>query len=251
MTPLWVPQSAEADPVAGSALTTHAALTTGAHGGIVASGDSRLTDTRTPTDASVTLAKLANAIKPSGSAAAGDEAVRALGTSASTACAGNDSRLSDTRKPSYFNPSLKRINRYVSCTLDAAAVSLAAQVLTDGQLWLCHMPTPEVSLTVAAAHLRMQTQGNYNANNENRIGLYELSGSTMTLRASSADDGTLWKAANNAIIAAAMQVSYPTVATLDSLTSNGAWTQQGESGWKQKRICSNEGCHHPTEQTAR
>lgn len=51
-------------------------------------------------DDGITLAKLAAAIKPSGSAAAGDEAVRALGTSASTACAGNDSRLSDARTPS-------------------------------------------------------------------------------------------------------------------------------------------------------
>lgn len=39
----------ESDPIAGAALTTHSNLTTGAHGGIVASGDSRLTDSRTPT----------------------------------------------------------------------------------------------------------------------------------------------------------------------------------------------------------
>jgi hypothetical protein len=39
---------AETDPVAGPALTTHAALTTTAHGGIVASSDARLTDARSP-----------------------------------------------------------------------------------------------------------------------------------------------------------------------------------------------------------
>lgn len=39
----------ELDPVAGASLTTHAALTTTAHGGIVASSDSRLTNARTPT----------------------------------------------------------------------------------------------------------------------------------------------------------------------------------------------------------
>jgi hypothetical protein len=39
----------ETDPVASPALTTHAALTTAAHGGIVASSDSRLSNARTPT----------------------------------------------------------------------------------------------------------------------------------------------------------------------------------------------------------
>ncbi len=93
------PSATETDPVAGPNLTTHAALTTTAHGGIVASTDARLTDTRTPTDASVTAAKVADALKPSVSAAAGTEALRALGTTATTAAAGNDSRLSDARTP--------------------------------------------------------------------------------------------------------------------------------------------------------
>lgn len=39
----------ESDPVAGAALVTHAALTTTAHGGIVGSSDSRLSNSRTPT----------------------------------------------------------------------------------------------------------------------------------------------------------------------------------------------------------
>jgi hypothetical protein len=39
----------ETDPIASPALTTHAGLTTGAHGGIVASSDGRLTNSRTPT----------------------------------------------------------------------------------------------------------------------------------------------------------------------------------------------------------
>lgn len=38
-------------------------------------------------------------LKPSGTAAAGDEALRALGTTAGTAAAGNDTRLTDTRTP--------------------------------------------------------------------------------------------------------------------------------------------------------
>lgn len=47
----------------------------------------------------ITAAKVAAALKPSGSAAAGDEALRALGVSASTAAAGNDARLNDSRAP--------------------------------------------------------------------------------------------------------------------------------------------------------
>lgn len=67
--------------------------------GAASDSDARLSDQRTPTDGSVTAAKVSGTLKPSGSAAAGDEALRALGTTASTACAGNDSRLSDTRTP--------------------------------------------------------------------------------------------------------------------------------------------------------
>lgn len=51
------------------------------------------------TDGSVGAAEIAGALKPSVSAAAGTEALRALGTTGSTAAAGNDARLSDTRTP--------------------------------------------------------------------------------------------------------------------------------------------------------
>ncbi len=67
--------------------------------GAASTTDPRLSDQRTPTDASVTAAKVAAALKPSGTAAAADEALRALGTTGSTAAAGNDARLSDQRTP--------------------------------------------------------------------------------------------------------------------------------------------------------
>lgn len=51
-------------------------------------------------DGAVTGAKIADALKPSAGAAAGTEALRAIGTSASTVVAGNDSRLTDRRAPS-------------------------------------------------------------------------------------------------------------------------------------------------------
>lgn len=61
--------------------------------------DPRFTDDRTPLNGSVTLAKLAAALKPSAGAGPAAEAVRALGTTADTAAAGNDARLSDQRVP--------------------------------------------------------------------------------------------------------------------------------------------------------
>ena len=44
------------------------------------------------------------------------------------------------------------------------------------------------------------TLGNYTANNENRIGLYSYSGGTLTLVASSTNDGTLWSTAGSATL---------------------------------------------------
>lgn len=51
------------------------------------------TDTLHVKDGGITGAKIANALKPSQGAAAGTEALRALGTTAGTAAAGNDSRF--------------------------------------------------------------------------------------------------------------------------------------------------------------
>lgn len=49
--------------------------------------------------ASITAADISNALKPSAGAGGGTEALRALGTTVSTAAAGNDARLSDARTP--------------------------------------------------------------------------------------------------------------------------------------------------------
>jgi hypothetical protein len=50
-------------------------------------------------DGTITATEINNALKPSTGAGASVEALRALGTTASTACAGNDPRLSDSRTP--------------------------------------------------------------------------------------------------------------------------------------------------------
>lgn len=56
-------------------------------------------DTVAIQDGAVTSAKIASSLFPSGGAGAATEAFRALGTTAGTAVAGNDSRLSDQRVP--------------------------------------------------------------------------------------------------------------------------------------------------------
>lgn len=50
-------------------------------------------------DGSITKAKLAGALYPSGTAGPSDEALRAIGTSSSAVVAGNDARLTDSRTP--------------------------------------------------------------------------------------------------------------------------------------------------------
>jgi len=83
--------------VAGN-LSTHAGLSTTAHGGIVASTDARLTDARTPTAHAASHQGGSDALAVDAAAATGS--LRTLGTAATSACSGNDSRLSDARTPS-------------------------------------------------------------------------------------------------------------------------------------------------------
>jgi hypothetical protein len=48
--------------------------------------------------------------------------------------------------------------------------------------------------TVTGIVVGMETAGNYTADNENRVGLYKVVGTTYTLVASSPNNGDLWKA---------------------------------------------------------
>lgn len=95
------PMAVDAADDTGSLRTLGTASTSAAAG-----NDSRLSDTRVPTDGSVTNAKVnaAAAIGESklnlaSDAAAGTPSRRTLGTGTTQAAAGNDSRLSDSRSP--------------------------------------------------------------------------------------------------------------------------------------------------------
>ncbi len=95
-----------ADMATQAELDAHAALTTSAHGGIVASTDARLTDSRAPTAGSVvnasvsTTAAIAESkLSLASDAVAGVASRRTLGATATSAAAGNDARLSDSRAP--------------------------------------------------------------------------------------------------------------------------------------------------------
>ena len=64
--------------------------------------------------------------------------------------------------------------------------------MTDGQIYLSAYYLP-FSATITGAKWFQITAGNYTADNYNGIGLYTYSGGTLTLVASSTDDGTIWK----------------------------------------------------------
>lgn len=93
--------TAESDPTVAAAVAAHSADTTDVHGiddtaDLILEGDARLTDERVPTDGSVTAQKVAASLKASGTATGTDEAIRRLGTGATHAAAGDDSRFPST-----------------------------------------------------------------------------------------------------------------------------------------------------------
>lgn len=81
---------------------------------------------------SIVASDISGTLKPSDSAAAGTEALRALGATASTAAAGNDARLSDTRTPTDNTVSTAKIqNLAVTAGKIANDTITAAQIAPD------------------------------------------------------------------------------------------------------------------------
>ena len=67
--------------------------------------------------------------------------------------------------------------------------------LADGQLRGIAVWVPQAA-TITGVRWYQATQGVYTADNNNKVGLYSYSGGTLTLVASSTDDGNIWKAAS-------------------------------------------------------
>lgn len=77
----------------------------------------------------ISATEIADSLKPSAGAAAGTEALRALGRTASTAAAGDDARLSDTRVPTDGSVTLAKI---AAAIIDAAAGTASLRTLGTG-----------------------------------------------------------------------------------------------------------------------
>jgi hypothetical protein len=70
-----------------------------------------------------------------------------------------------------------------------------AATLVDGQIVFHAIPFQVATTVNGLAFIQTQT-GNYTADNNNRVGLYSTNGTTLTLVASSANDGSLWQTAS-------------------------------------------------------
>lgn len=85
--------------------------------------------------------------------------------------------------------SVKEIS--VGMTFSQATTGLS---LSDGILYMVPINVRKGG-TRTGVKVVMNTAGSYTGDNENRVGLYSLSGGTLTLVASSANNATLWSAA--------------------------------------------------------
>ncbi len=68
--------------------------------------------------------------------------------------------------------------------------------------------------TITGVKWEQVTQGNYTADGYNGVGLYTYSGGTLTLVASSTDDGNIWKATSATIASKAFSSTYAATAGL-------------------------------------
>lgn len=87
----------------------------------------------------------------------------------------------------------------------------ASQSLATGRMFLISAYLP-VAATLTGIKWWQTTQGNYTASDYNGVGLYTYAGGTLTLVASSTNDGDIWKAASNSWQAKAFSATYAAAA---------------------------------------
>lgn len=92
--------------------------------------------------------------------------------------------------------------------ITGAQTQFQNQVVTFQAVWL------PVAATITGVKWYQVTAGVYTANNYNGVGLYTYSGGTLTLVASSTDDGNIWKATSNTYSSKAFSGTYSASAGL-------------------------------------
>ena len=94
----------------------------------------------------------------------------------------------------------------------ANLTSVSATGLTDNTVILLAIETLPWAYTTTGFKFHQYAAGSYTADNENRVGLYSLSGSTYTLVASIANDANLWTATSNTTVSKSWTTPYTTTA---------------------------------------
>lgn len=90
-------------------------------------------------------------------------------------------------------------------------VNTTAITMVDNRIYLLPIVVKRDTI-ITGVKFTNQTQGNYTADNNNKVGLYSYSGGTLTLVASSTNDGNLWKGAANTLQTKAFTTPYLAVA---------------------------------------
>ena len=80
-----------------------------------------------------------------------------------------------------------------TCGLSVDRITTSGATIADGYVTFIALEYLRVAQTITGIKWWQSIIGNYTSNNNNKVGLYSYSGGTLTLVASSADDGTLWK----------------------------------------------------------
>lgn len=100
----------------------------------------------------------------------------------------------------------------IASTIPLTQVTSALN-MADGRVYFAAVYI-RTSQTITGVKWLQDTQGNYTADNYNGVGLYSYSGGTLTLVASSTDDGNIWKGASGTIQSKAFSSTYAATAGL-------------------------------------